>query len=124
MPTTTWPSRFTRRKAGRRNADQSILTGLDVPDVVADPVLHLVWSGDADRGLTAVHIGRLVLSAEDVLDWAVLERVSYPTTTSQTGLTPAVDTGLGTAPAYVDQPEPEVPVERRPQPVRKSDDEG
>lgn len=119
-------SSLARRKAGRHNADQSILTGLEVPDVVAEPVLHVVWSGDADRGLTAVHIGRLVLSAEDVLDWAVLERVSYPATTSAADLARVVDTDLGTpAPTYVDQPEPEVPVERRrPQPGRKSDDEG
>ena len=118
-------SSLARRKAGRRNADQSILTGLDVPDVVAEPVLHLVWSGDVDRGLTAVHIGRLVLSAEDVLDWAVLERVNYSTTTPTADPTPAACADLGTpAPTtYDSQPEPEVPVERRPEPVRKSDDE-
>lgn len=119
-------SSLARRKAGRHNADQSILTGLEVPDVVADPVLHLVWSGDADRGLTAVHIGRLVLSAEDALDCAVLKRVNYSAPTSAADLTRAVDTDLG-APSpttYGDQPEPEVSVERRPQPVRKSDDQG
>lgn len=116
-------SSLARRKAGRHNADQSIITGLEVPEVVGEPVLHLVWSGDADGGLTAVHIGQLVLSAEDVLDWAVLERVIYSTTALVTDLTLSIDTGLSAAPAYGDQPEPEVPVERRPQPVRKSDDE-
>lgn len=115
-------SSLARRKAGRHNADQSILTGLEVPEVIGEPVLHLVWSGDADGGLTAVHIGQLVLSAEDVLDWAVLVRVSYPATALGADLTSAVDIDHGAAPAYGDQPEPEVAVERRPQPVRKSDD--
>lgn len=116
-------SSLARRKAGRYNADQSMLTGLEVPGVAGEPVLHVVWSGDRDRGLTAVHIGRLVLSAKDALDWAVLERVSYRESLSEANQDSTTDADLDTAPTYGNQPEPEVPVERRPRPVRKSDDE-
>jgi len=60
-----------RRKAGDRNAEQLAFDGMP-----SSRILHVVWSGTVDEGLTAVHIGSLVSNAAtDRLEWEYLTPV-------------------------------------------------
>jgi len=95
-----------RRKAGASNAYQLAFEGM--PEPQAGPIVHVVWSGTPEAGQTAVHAGRLVTTAGDRLEWAVLVRLddqSMPDVEEPVGV-PAM-------PAYTDQPEPALVVAAR-----------
>ncbi|HEU5109874.1 MAG TPA: hypothetical protein VFT95_15130, partial [Micromonosporaceae bacterium] len=87
-----------RRRAAASNAGQLTFDGMPEPAVV-----HLVWSGTPESGLTAVHIGRLVYAGGDKLEWSVLLRVDESAGAAREIAIPRARTGVG----YVDQPLPE-----------------
>lgn len=95
-----------RRRAAHLNSGQLPFDGMPAP--AADHVVHLVWSGTRDAGLTAVHVGRLVLGAGDRLDWSVLLRVDAATTE-------ALVPGTATEPVttYAQQPVPALELSAR-----------
>jgi hypothetical protein len=88
-----------RRKAGAWNAHQLTFDGM--PQSQAATIVHVVWSGTPEAGLTAVHAGRLVTGAGDRLDWAVLVRLDDPASGSHAGTS-----HLPQVPSYTEQPEP------------------
>jgi hypothetical protein len=94
-----------RRKAGAMNAAQLAFDGMPQRD--AGPIVHVVWSGTPEAGLTAVHAGRLIAGAGDRLDWSVLVRLDEPAVADQQ------DTAGVTTPSYADQPEPPLVVAAR-----------
>lgn len=66
-------------------------------------IIHVIWSGDADAGLTAVYVGKLVAASGQHLDWEDLIRVD------STGVEVALDNLTAEAipmPTYENQPEP------------------
>ena len=95
-----------RRKAGAMNAAQLAFDGMPQRD--AGPIVHVVWSGTPESGLTAVHAGRLVAGAGDRLDWSVLVRFDEPALADQQDTA-----GVAAAPSYADQPEPPLLVAAR-----------
>lgn len=92
-----------RRKAGASNATQLSFDGM--PEKEAGPIVHVVWSGAPEAGQTAVHAGRLVTTAGDRLDWAVLVRLDEPSPNGK-----AAAAGVVTVPSYISQPEPSLVV--------------
>lgn len=95
-----------RRRAATQNSEQMSLDGMPRP--AAEQIIHVVWSGTPDAGLTGVHAGRLVVGAGDRLDWAVLRRVDNLASTMVTA-TEAADPVA----TYVEQPMPALDVSVR-----------
>ena len=95
-----------RRKAAAMNATQLAFDGMPQRD--AGPIVHVVWSGTPEVGLTAVHAGRLVAGVGDHLVWSVLVRLD------EDALADRQDTAeVGATPSYADQPEPALVVAAR-----------
>ncbi|WP_152275359.1 hypothetical protein [Arthrobacter koreensis] len=67
------------------------------------PVVHVIWSGDVDSGLTAVYVGKLVASSGQHLEWEDLIRVDKngAEVTLEHLATEAIP-----MPTYDEQPEP------------------
>lgn len=95
-----------RRKAGATNATQLAFEGMPLQE--ASAIVHVVWSGTPEAGQTAVHAGRLVVSEDDRLDWAVLVRLDEPVPGGR-----QVGTDVAAVPSYANQPEPALLVAAR-----------
>jgi hypothetical protein len=95
-----------RRKAGASNAYQLTFDGMPEPQV--GPIVHIVWSGTPEGGQTAVHAGRLVTTAGDRLEWAVLVRLDGQSVQS---MEPRVE--VPAMASYSEQPEPTLVVAAR-----------
>lgn len=91
-----------RHRAGRANVYlQSAFDGMSGDS--STQILHVIWSGDVDSGLTAVYVGKLVSSSGQHLQWEDLRRVdSAGVETSLNNL----DSEAIPVPTYEEQPEP------------------
>jgi hypothetical protein len=104
-------------EAGTTNM-ASYLPGMDPETVPGRVIIHVVLSGDSERGLTAVHLGRLIAIGDRCVTWGDdLQRIDD--LTAEQPRTVATET----APAlsYDDQPEPLIPLELQPTAVEVND---
>ncbi|WP_372698717.1 hypothetical protein [Arthrobacter sp. JSM 101049] len=91
-----------RHRAGLANAfSQTAFDGLS--EFNSNSVLHVIWSGDVDAGLTAVYVGKLMTTSNQHLDWEDLIRVDNAGTELTLDRMPADAIPM---PTYESQPEP------------------
>ncbi|MCO4252189.1 hypothetical protein [Pseudarthrobacter raffinosi] len=91
-----------RHRAGQANVFvQSAFDGMTGDS--STQIIHVIWSGDVDAGLTAVYVGKLVSSSGQHLQWEDLRRVD--STGAELSLNNLVSEAIP-MPTYEEQPEP------------------
>lgn len=93
-----------RNKAAVSNTYQLTFDGVGVYSNAY--IVHIVWSGNRDEGLTAVNAGRLMIGTRDRLVWSMLVRLDEAHFTDD-----RIDMGVPSTPSYVQQPEPSLSLE-------------
>ena len=100
----------TKIEAGTANM-ATYLPGMDHDSVPGREIVHVVLSGNNERGLTAVHLGRLISVGSRYVTWADdLQRIDNIITQDAVATTEVTTT----ATSYLDQPEPLIPLEAVP----------